>query len=140
MAKLPERLLAWRQHPGSLSRIDPRYRREAFDELRACYLSTDPRLAMAGALVIWGAGRRTRRRAARLIAKTRSPLAWIDIDPRKIGNRVDGVPVHAPQWLAGLERRPFVLGYVASHGAREAMAAALTAMGYRAGEHFLLVG
>ena len=45
MEKTPGELLEWRQHGTSLSRNDPRYAREAFDALRARYLSADPRLA-----------------------------------------------------------------------------------------------
>lgn len=140
MAKLSERLLCWRQHPGSLSRRDPRYRRAAFDALRARYLATDPRLARGRDLVIWGAGRRTRRRADGLLEHGFRPVAYVDIDPRKLGNRVQGVPVHPPSWLAQRSPRPLVLGYVASHGAREAIRSALLEMGYRGGSDFLMVG
>jgi len=143
MAKADEVLLDWRQHPGSLSRTDPRYSRDAFDALRAQWMDRDPRLDAARPLVIWGAGRRTRRRCRALLGRGRRVHAWVDIDPRKVGNRVQGVPVHDPEWLAqraSRPPRPFVLGYVASHGARERIAAALAAMGYRAGDDFLMVG
>ncbi len=140
MEKLPQVLLQWRQHPRSLSRTDPRYAREAFDALRARYLARDARLDPSRALVVWGAGRRTRHRFGALQRAGRRPCAWIDIDPRKIGNRVAGLPVHPPAWLAGRQPRPFVLGYVASHGAREQIARALQAMDYRVGTDFLMVG
>jgi glycosyltransferase involved in cell wall biosynthesis len=140
MAKLPEVLLHWRERPDRTSRIDPRYAREAFDRLRARYLAADPRiLHNRERLVIWGAGRRTRRRCAHLLSRGFRIGAWIDVDPRKIGNRVDGAPVVAPRWLAR-EPRPFVLGYVANHGARELIAQGLHAMGYRRGRDYLMVG
>jgi hypothetical protein len=143
MSKVDRVLLDWRQHPGSLSRTDPRCAREAFDALRAAWLHRDPRLDPARPLVVWGAGRRTRRRCRWLLDQGRRVSAWVDIDPRKVGNRVQGVPVHPPQWLAarrGDRPRPFVLGYVASHGARERIGQALEAMGYRAGADYLMVG
>ena len=143
MAKVEQVLLDWRQRPDSLSRTDPRYAREAFDTLRAAWLDRDPRLDSARPLVIWGAGRRTRRRCRALLRRGRQVHAWVDIDPRKVGNRVDGAPVRDPRWLAGRASctpRPFVLGYVASHGARGRIVAALEAMGYRAGDDFLMVG
>jgi hypothetical protein len=140
LAKIDRCLLYWRQHEGSLSRRDPRYSREAFDRLRARYLARDPRLRSARPLVFWGAGRRTRKRASHLVARGFSPCAWIDVDPRKIGNRVDNAPVMAPEWLDNRRPRPFVLVWVASHGAREEIGAALTAMGYVRGTDCLAVG
>jgi cellulose synthase/poly-beta-1,6-N-acetylglucosamine synthase-like glycosyltransferase len=140
MAKLPEVLLDWREYPQRTSRTDPRYARAAFDRLRAGYLGRDPRLlARRDELVIWGAGRRTRKRCALLLQQGFRPLAWIDIDPRKIGNRLEGVPVCPPAWL---ERRPrpFVLVYVTNHGARDEIAADLGTLGYRRGRDWLAVG
>lgn len=140
MAKLPEVLLDWREHAQRTSRTDPRYGREAFDRLRAAFLAGDPRLlARRGELVIWGAGRRTRQRCARLLQEGFRPCAWIDIDPRKLGNRLDGVPVCSPDFLER-EPRPFVLVYVANHGAREEIAAGLATLGYARGRDWLAVG
>lgn len=139
MEKLPDMLLRWRDQPQRLSRSSPRYRREAFDELRAVYLASDERLlTRARELVIWGAGRRTRQRCARLLCKGFCPRAWIDIDPRKIGNRLDGVPVVSPDWLQ--DNRSFVLSYVSNHGARTDIAGTLHALGYTRGRDYLMVG
>ena len=140
LAKIDRCLLHWRQRDGSLSRRDPRYSRDAFDRLRAHYLARDRRLGGERPLVFWGAGRRTRRRASHLIALGCSPCAWIDVDPRKIGNRVHGAPVVAPEWLRHRRPRPFVLTWVASHGARENIGAALASMGYGRGADYLAVG
>ncbi len=138
MAKVPRVLLHWREGEQRLTRVDPRYSREAFDRLRARYLARDPRL-QGRPLAYWGAGRKTRRRADHLIRHGFPPSAWIDIDPRKIGNRLHGVPVVAPSWLAR-EQRPFVLSYVTNHGAREDIAGRLAALGYRRGRDYLMVG
>lgn len=140
MAKIERSLLRWRQRDDSLSRVDPRYSRDAFDRLRARYLALDPRLGDGRPVVFWGAGRRTRRRADHLVALGIGPRAWIDVDPRKIGRRVGDVPVEAPEWLREREPRPFVLSWVASHGARERIGAALEAMGYERGADYLAVG
>jgi len=148
MAKLDRSLLEWRQHAGSLSRCDSRYAREAFDKLRADYLARDRRLDDTRPVVFWGAGRRTRRRAGHLMAHGVAPSAWIDVDPRKVGNRVHGVPVFSPDWLAArrpdpelrVQCPPFVLIWVASHGARERIAGMLDTMGYTRGGDYLAVG
>lgn len=140
LAKLPQTLLDWRDYPQRTSRRDPRCSREAFDRLRAHYLAQDPRLRRSrGKLVIWGAGRRTRKRVRHLLGQGFKPIAWIDVDPRKIGNRLDGVPVVEPRWLAQPDR-PFVLSYVAAHGARRLIERALEDLGYRKGENYLNVG
>jgi glycosyltransferase involved in cell wall biosynthesis len=139
LAKLPETLLAWRESPGRASRVQPRYAREAFDALRAEYLARDRRLRGDRPLAYWGAGRRTRSRARRLIDKGFAPTVWIDIDPRKIGNRVQGAQVVPPDWLAD-NTDAFVLVYVCNHGARELIGRDLRAMGYRRGRDFLMVG
>lgn len=139
MAKLPEVLLDWRDSGGRLTRTDSRYAREAFDRIRAHYLARDPRLQHARPLAFWGAGRITRRRVAHLQRHGFRPSVWIDIDPRKIGNIIDGARVVEPAWLAR-EEKPFVLSYVSNHGARDLIAADLQAMDYREGRDYLMVG
>lgn len=138
--KRPEVLLQWRDGDRRASRTDPRYAREAFDRLRAHYLAADARVAHAAAgVAVWGAGRRTRQRLRYLFAAGVAPVVWIDIDRRKLGNRIGGATVVAPQWLAR-RPRPFVLSCVASHGARERIEAELARLGYRPGEDYLCVG
>jgi glycosyltransferase involved in cell wall biosynthesis len=139
MAKIPRVLLAWQERADRASRVDPRYARDAFDQLRASYLKHEPRLQTGRDLVYWGAGRNTRRRARLLIVQGFAPAAWIDIDPRKIGAQVWGAPVHAPAWL-DRQPRPFVLVYVNNHGARDLIDEQLQALGYRPGEDYLGVG
>lgn len=67
------------------------------------------------------------------------PRAWIDVDAKKIGNRIKNVPVVAPDWLARGERK-FVLVYVANHGARDFIARDLESMDYRQSRDYLMVG
>ncbi len=141
LAKLPRILLQWRDHPSRLTRVDPRCARRAFDRLRAAYLAAEPRLlARRDRLVIWGAGRRTRQRAHHLLERGFSPVAWIDIDPRKLGNRIDGAPVVGPEWLRQRRPKPLVLVYVASHGARGLIEAELARLDYCKGVDYLHVG
>ena len=139
MQKLPQNLLAWREHPERATRRDPRYARDAFDELRADFLARDPRLHSGRPLVYWGAGRVTRQRVRRLIERGFVPFAWIDIDPAKIGQTIWGAPVYAPAWL-NRQPRPFVLVYVTNHGARDLIDNWLQGMGYQPGRDYLGVG
>ena len=139
MAKVPRVLLRWRESASRMSRVDPRYARAAFEALRARYLAGDARLRSGREIVVWGAGRPTRKRAELLLERGVEPSGWIDIDPNKIGRVVRGLPVHPPSWLER-EPRPFVLVYLTSHGARDEAAAWLTARGYARGRDWLGVG
>ncbi|GAB4110692.1 MAG: glycosyltransferase [Roseiflexaceae bacterium] len=139
MQKIPQVLLRWRERDDRTSRVDRRYARSAFDQLRLRFLPKDPRLHRGRALAYWGAGRNTRQRSRLLIEQGFPASAWIDIDPRKIGQVVWGVPVHPPEWLAR-DPKPFVLVYVNTHGARDLIAATLAGYGYWPGEDYLGVG
>ena len=92
--------------------------------------------------MVWGAGRRTRHRVQCLLDRGLRVSSWIDIDPKKIGNVVWGAPIRAPEWLEQFDAasRPFVLSYVANHGAAELIADHLGQMGYVLGEDYLPVG
>lgn len=139
MAKLPHTLLTWNDPPGRLSRTHPNYAEDGFYSLKGLYLARwlarhNPRHPE-----VWvvGAGRTSRRRARLLMEQGITVRAWIDIDPRKIGNRVDGLPV------LGREAMPapgegFLVAYLAGHGAAEELAAFLDGAGYVQGRDYIL--
>lgn len=139
MTKLPKVHLDWRESPRRLSRVDPRCSQQAFDQLRANYLAVDPRLHCRP-LVMWGAGRKTRRRCRLLLELGFTPAAWVDIDPKKIGQRLNKVPVVDPDWLLQRHPRPLVLVYVRNHGARAGIQTFLEEADYRRGHDFLFIG
>jgi glycosyltransferase involved in cell wall biosynthesis len=139
MAKLPETLLVWRDSPARLSRRDPRYASEAFHRVKATYLARwlaahNPHHP---SVIVWGAGRLTRRRADLLADHGVRIDAYVDIDPRKIGGRPGGVPVVAPDDLPAAGQA-FVVSYVASWDARDLIEARLTSLAYRAGVDYVL--
>ncbi len=139
MAKLPEIYLDWRESPRRLTRTDPRYSEEAFNQLRAHYLGMDARLH-GRPIVIWGAGRKTRRRCRPLLARGFAPVAWVDIDPKKIGQLFEKVAVVKPEWLYERRPKPLVLVYVRNHGARAGIQTFLEQSGYQRGRDFLFIG
>ncbi len=139
MAKVPQTLLYWRDRGDRTSRTDPRYSRQAFDRLRADFLSRDPRVQAKRELVVWGAGKKTRRRVRLLRDRGISFNAWIDIDPHQIGRTLWDLPIHPPEWLDRTPR-PFVLIYVTNHGARSLISSKLHHWGYRLGVDFVAVG
>lgn len=120
MAKLPETLLTWYDFPHRLSRVDPRYSPEAFFQLKAHWIAewVKRELPPERAIWIWGAGRPTRKRAALLEAHGVKIAGYIDVDLKKTGKKVGGVPVVGTDKLPPVETS-FVLGYVSKRGARE---------------------
>lgn len=138
MEKLQEVLLDWRESNGRLSRVSENYSRSAFDRIRAEYLSQDRRIHNKP-IAFWGAGRKTRQRVKYLLDKGFEPAVWIDIDPKKIGNRIDGVEVVEPAWLESSDST-FVLNYVTNHGARDIARNYLERIGYVMGQDYLEVG
>lgn len=141
VAKHPAVLLDWRESSNRLSRTHPAYERQAFDRLRAQYLARLPVLKQRP-VAYWGAGRKTRLRARHLIVQGIEPEVWIDIDPKKIGNCIRGVPVVTPDFLRNPDanKKPFVLIYVTNHGARDLIQRELDSFGYQINEDYLSVG
>jgi len=138
-AKVPRILYAWTHHAGRLTATDARYSAAAF---LACKLrQLAPRLHRAR-VIVWGAGRDGRRLARALRARAIEPVAFIDVDPRKIGRRRLGRPVWPPEHLrAGARpspgRAPLVLVAVGTAGARALIRERLKRLGFREGRDFL---
>lgn len=138
MAKVPQTLLRWNDPPHRLSRSDARYGPPAFFRLKAGYLARWLRRHLAPDLpvLVWGAGRLTRRRVDPLLADGIAVAAYIDIDPRKLGTRPDGRRVIPPDALPE-PGSAFVIGFVANRGARDLQRSFLTGHGWSEGRDFL---
>jgi glycosyltransferase involved in cell wall biosynthesis len=131
-AKVPQVLLDWRESPGRLTRQDSRYSLENFLRLKAHYLALGP-LQGKDAILLWGAGTMGRRLGKQLQHLNASPVAYIDIDPRKIGRTRLGVPVLSPAALPELWNRfshPVILVAVGARGARALIRTQLIQMGF----------
>ena len=138
MARLEEPVLQWNDPPERLSRTDARYSFDAFYSVKARYLARwlGRENPLHPAVHIWGAGRVTRQRVRQLQEQGIAVLAWVDIDPKKIHQRVHGIPVISPEELPP-PGRCFVLPYVGSRNARELICAWLDAHGYRRGVDYI---
>ncbi|MDM7915782.1 MAG: glycosyl transferase, partial [Candidatus Eisenbacteria bacterium] len=102
MANLPDRLYEWNDRPDRLSRTDPRYAPESFLRCRLHHLRRwlATRAGPDRPLVVWGAGRDGRRfvrewdREASGEGPPAPPVvAFVDIDPEKVGRSRFGRPV-----------------------------------------------
>ena len=135
-AKLPQTMLQWREHPQRLTRTDSRYSLENFLRAKAHYLALGP-LADRDAVIVWGAGMHGRRLSKHLLKEGVTLAAFVDIDPKKIGNTRRGRPIIAtdqlPQWLARFQH-PAVLAAVGSRGARPLIRQQLNDMGLVEGQ------
>jgi glycosyltransferase involved in cell wall biosynthesis len=131
--KVPEILLYWRERPERLTRTDSRYSVKNFLRAKAHYLMLGP-LADREAVIIWGAGQMGRRLSKHLLLEGAPIVAFIDIDPKKIGRTRRGRPILSPEDLKGelaKYSRPVVLAAVRSRGARSLIRERLSSMGLR---------
>lgn len=137
LGTVPEPLLEWTDRPDRLSRTDPAYSLEAFRALKVEVLGRTLLRGWDG-VVIWGAGP-TGKAFSRLLREAGVVLrAFVDLDPRKIGQEIHGAPVLPPH---GLDDHPgaFVLAAVAGMEGREEVRAALRRAGRREGRDFVAV-
>ena len=135
-AKLPELLLEWRDSPGRLTRTDPRYAPRAFVRLKVACLA---RGALASRpAVVWGAGPIGKAFARALAEAGQRVAAFVEVDRRKIGQRIHGAPVVA----VGEARRfrgALHLGAVGQKGARELIREEASRLGLVDGQDFFAV-
>ncbi|MBT3380417.1 MAG: glycosyltransferase [Lentisphaerae bacterium] len=139
MAKLPETLLTWSDPPSRLSRVDQRYSFEAFYRCKAEYLAKW--LARHNPhhpdLVVWGGGRATRKRAEHLCRHGVRICAYVDVDPRRIGQVIHGRPVLDEGAIPSADAC-FVASFVGSRGARDDIRGRLLSRGFSEGLNFIM--
>ncbi len=134
--KLEQVLLQWRDSPGRLTRTDPRYAAERFLQTKLAALLRGP---LAGrTAVVWGAGPVGKAWARALVAAGRPPRAFVEVNPRRIGARIHGVPV-VPVPQAARLGGSLHLGAVGQRGARDRLRAEAARLGLREGEDFFAV-
>jgi hypothetical protein len=126
-------VLRWRDHPGRLSRTEPRYSLEAFVRCKVAHLRDT--LLGERDVVVWGAGP-----VGKAFARELAPqvVAFVDVDPRKIGKQVYGAPIvsadEAPRFV-----HAFAIGAVAGEAARAEIRTTVAAQGRRDGVDFVAV-
>lgn len=143
MAKVPQVLYHWREAEGRTSRVDPRYHADRFRDVKIHFLQ---RTLLAGGrdVVVWGAGPLGKVMARGLADAGTAIAAFVDLDPRKIGQEIHGAPVIEPDRIgefAGPHSRTqaLVLGAVGQEGVREEIRAACRDAGLIEGQDFVAV-
>jgi glycosyltransferase involved in cell wall biosynthesis len=91
-ARISEVLLFWRDRPGRLTRTAPNCSAQAF---RACKAHHLRRGFLKGEdeVTLWGAGLEGKAWRKTLEREKVRVRRWVEIDPRKIGQRIHGAPV-----------------------------------------------
>jgi glycosyltransferase involved in cell wall biosynthesis len=136
-AKVPEVVLRWREREDRLSRVHPDYSASAFRRCKVHFLS---RTLLRGGkgVVVWGAGPVGKAFARELLAQGGILRAFVDLDPRKVGQNVHGVRVLRPDQALSLEGA-FSVAAVAKDGGREEIRATLREAGKKEIRDFVAV-
>jgi GT2 family glycosyltransferase len=92
MAKVPDVLLRWRESPDRASRTDDRYAEIEFRRIKIYFLQ-HTLLAAGRAAVIAGAGPTGKVFARELVEAGTPVVAFVDVDPDRIGQAIHGAPV-----------------------------------------------
>lgn len=146
MTNVPQVLHEWRLGPHRLSERSDRYGPDAFRRLKIAYLANG-RIPEGRPLVIWGAGKVGKAFARGWLeqggsaSRARPVEAFVDLDPRKIGQSIHGAVVLRPEDLPafGAPARPYMLLAVGTPGARSEIREALEALGYQEIEDYRAV-
>jgi glycosyltransferase involved in cell wall biosynthesis len=91
-ARLPEVLLFWRDRPDRLTRTAQNCSAEAFRACKAHHLRRGF-LERTDRVTLWGAGQEGKAWRKTLEGMNVGVCRWVEIDPRKVGQRIHGAPV-----------------------------------------------
>jgi glycosyltransferase involved in cell wall biosynthesis len=131
---VPEVLYRWADHDTRLTRTDPRYSHENHLALKARYVA-----ARFNAVLIAGAGDTGLKLSRLLRAHGVAVEGFVDVNPKKIGHRLEGLSVISPQSLGGPAGHAHLLCAAGSKGARAELRTFLGERGWSEGEHFTCV-
>ena len=132
---VPRVLLDWRDEPGRLSRNHPAYSLAAFRACRVHHLRKSVLRGRSG-VVVWGAGPTGKSLAREFARQGVSVQAFVEVDPRKIGQQIHGAPVLGVEAVRGVAGRgvggvagALHVGAVARSAGREAVRGAVGGVG-----------
>jgi glycosyltransferase involved in cell wall biosynthesis len=128
VGKVPEVLLGWREGSGRLSRTDTRYDGASFRRCKIHFLEATL-LRERPEVMVCGAGPVGKTFARELALRGFRIRAFIELDPRKIGQEIHGAPV-IPYASLGPPDGAFTLAAVSGAEARGHIRKALRAAGH----------
>lgn len=139
VGKVPAVLTFWRDHGARLTRTAAHCSAEAIAACKASHLCSGP-LASRERVFIAGTGDDGKRMARALTRRGRTPDAFLDINPRRIGQRIAGVPVTTLESVRDrLGDGALVLVAIGEAGRRAGLRTYFTSHGLREPDEFLFV-
>lgn len=132
LSVVPEVLHQWSDHDHRVTRTDSRYAREGHLRLKADYLSR-----LFPRVTLWGATDTGRSLSKLLTARGVKVDRFVELDARKLGQTIHGVPVIHPDQVQ--RDGSHVLSCVAAQGAREQIRSWLSERGFVEGVDFTCV-
>lgn len=140
LAKVPEVVLEWQDGPTRLTRTDGAYGAMAMMAARAHWMACLPAVRARG-VMISGAGPIGKSLARLLRAEGITVHAFLDLSPRRIGTRIDSIPVRAAGDLAPASSvSPVQVGALGQPGRRNALRALMAEAGYVEGVDYWNAG
>jgi glycosyltransferase involved in cell wall biosynthesis len=135
-ARLPQKLLFWRDHPERATRTMDEYALNAFRACK-CHHLLHSFLKNCHDVVIAGAGLEARAWQRLLTAAGVTVSTWLDVDPKKIGRILHNAPVISPEELHLHDRKMIVA--IGVRGAREQFRIVAQGRGWHEGMDFVCV-
>jgi glycosyltransferase involved in cell wall biosynthesis len=134
-SKVDQELITWNDPPSRLSRTDDRYSIDAFYKTKAEYLFQwlEKNNPHHPEVIIWGAGRVTRKRAEILRNYGLQITHYIDLKPRILES---GIPVIHHNDIPD-PSTCFILSMVGNRGARKKIRTFLKGRGFTEGRNFI---
>lgn len=132
-----EVLLDWSIQPGGLSRSHPAYSLDAFRRCRAHHLALS-HFSEGQEAFVWGSGPTGKAFARACQAAGIQVAGFADVDPRKVGQSIYGIPVRSSEAVAEF-KEAIHLGAVARKEGREQVREMALGLGLVEGKNFLSV-
>lgn len=133
--KADDLVLSWRDSPGRLTRTHSAYAEDEVWKMKAHHLA-QLESVQGGRVAICGAGP-IGKRLARLLRKEGVEVqGFFEVNPRRVGEMIGGVPVAGPDEFGKRWREATLLSAVGVPGGRERVREAAASEGYHEGQDF----
>ncbi len=133
-SKIPEKLFLWNDRTDRLSRTHKSCNIESFYNCKTYYLANGP-LEEIKKIGIWGAGKLSRKHSNLLTEYGKEIIFYVDVDPKKIGNIINEIPIISLNDLSKMPDVPLI-SYVGNRGARNKIRKVLQGSRYKEGKNF----